>query len=86
MKQIKLTRPHVHTGVSYSAGDVIDACDADASYLIGHQIGTAIKNTGKNADKKEQQPPEIEQTETTGSNADTVPYDGETNKSERGEQ
>ena len=76
MKQIKLIRPHVHAGVGYSAGDVIDVTAADAVYLIRHQIGTAVKsagkNTDKNADKAEQQPPEIEQTETTGSNADTV--------------
>ncbi len=90
MKQIKLIRPHVHAGVGYSAGDVIDVTAADAVYLIRHQIGTAVKsagkNTDKNADKAEQQPSQIEQTETTGSNAETVPSGGETNKSEQGEQ
>ena len=76
MKQIKLNQSHVHAGVGYLAGDVIDVTDADAAYLVRYQIGTAVKsagkNTGKNAGKAEQQPPQIEQTETTGSNADTV--------------
>ncbi|EHK90589.1 DUF7210 family protein [Aggregatibacter actinomycetemcomitans] len=90
MKQIKLNQSHVHAGVGYSAGDVIDVTDADAVYLIRHQIGTVVKsadeNTGKNADKAEQQPPQAEQTENPGSDAETVPSDGETNKSEQGEQ
>lgn len=66
MKQIKLIQPHVHAGVGYSVGDVIDVTDADAVYLIRHQIGTAVKsadkNTGKNASKAEQQAPQAEQT------------------------
>ncbi|MFP4733611.1 DUF7210 family protein [Pasteurella multocida] len=95
MKQIKLTRPHVHAGVSYSAGDVIDVSDADARYLIRHQIGiavkSAVKNTGENADKAEQQSseteqPSTEQTKTVDSDADTVPSNGETNQPEQGEQ
>ncbi|MBN6075536.1 hypothetical protein HYE60_09840 [Aggregatibacter actinomycetemcomitans] len=90
MKQIKLNQSHVHAGVGYSTGDVIDVTDADAVYLIRHQIGTAVKsagkNTGKNAGKAEQQAPQAEQTENPGSDADTVPENGETNKSEQGEQ
>ena len=38
MKQIKLNHPHVHSGISYAAGDVIEVTDADAEYLIRHQI------------------------------------------------
>lgn len=90
MKQIKLNQSHIHAGVGYSTGDVIDVTDADAVYLIRHQIGTAVKSAGKNtdenADKAEQQPPQIEQTENLGDNAETVPSGGETNKSEQGEQ
>ena len=48
MKQIKLIRPHVHAGVGYSAGDVIDVTAADAVYLIRHQIGTAVMPTKRN--------------------------------------
>ena len=89
MKQIKLNQSHVHAGVGYLAGDVIDVTDADAAYLVRYQIGTAVKsadeNTGK-TDIAEQQPPTTEQTENSGINADTVPLNGETNESEQGEQ
>lgn len=30
MKQIKLNQPHVHAGISYAAGDVIEVTDSDA--------------------------------------------------------
>lgn len=46
MKQIKLNQPHVHSGVSYAAGDVIEVTDSDAAYLIRHQIGVSKKKCG----------------------------------------
>ena len=48
MKQIKLNQPHVHAGISYAAGDVIEVTDADAAYLIRHQIGVNGKSAVKN--------------------------------------
>lgn len=38
MKQIKLNQPHVHAGISYAAGDVIEVTDADG------RISSVIKS------------------------------------------
>ena len=68
MKQIKLTRPHIHAGISYAFGDVIDVTDADAVYLIRHQIGTAVKSAVKKSDKSDK-PAAPPQTDQPGNNA-----------------
>ena len=44
MKKIQLARPHIHAGVSYSVGDVLQVTDADADYMIKNHIGMAVKN------------------------------------------
>ncbi|WP_109078922.1 DUF7210 family protein [Aggregatibacter kilianii] len=88
MKQIKLNRPHVHAGVSYAAGEVIEVTDADAVYLIRHQIG--VKSAVKKSDKSDK-PTQSEQPAATeqqpGDTAENTPSaDGETENQNQGEQ
>nr|DAI22398.1 MAG TPA: hypothetical protein [Caudoviricetes sp.] len=53
MKKIKLIRPHIHAGVSYSPGDELLVSDADAIFLVRYQIGVAVKTATKSANKTE---------------------------------
>ena len=53
MKQIKLNQPHVHAGISYAEGDVIEVTDADAAYLIRHQIGVSVKSAVTKSDESD---------------------------------
>lgn len=85
MKKIKLNQPHVHSGISYAAGDVIEVTDADAAYLIRHQIGMSKKSAvtkSVEADKPTEQAvsEQSEQSERQpGDNAENPPSaDGET--------
>ena len=93
MKQIKLNQPHVHSGISYAAGDVIEVTDADAAYLIRHQIGVNGKSAVKKSDESDkpaeqvtsEQPVQSEQQPID--NAENPPSaDGETENQNQGEQ
>lgn len=93
MKQIKLNQPHVHAGISYAAGDVIEVTDADAAYLIRHQIGVNGKSAVKKSDESDkpteqvtsEQPVQSEQQPID--NAENPPSaDGETENQNQGEQ
>ena len=92
MKQIKLNQPHVHSGVSYAAGDVIEVTDADAAYLIRHQIGVNGKSAVKKSDESDKPTEQVvseqsEQSEQPGDNAENPPSaDGETENQNQGEQ
>ena len=93
MKQIKLNQPHVHSGVSYAAGDVIEVTDSDEAYLIRHQIGVSVKSAVKKSDESDkpteqvtsEQPVQSEQQPID--NAENPPSaDGETENQNQGEQ
>ena len=92
MKQIKLNQPHVHAGISYAAGDVIEVTDADAAYLIRHQIGVNGKSAVKKSDESDKPTEQVvseqsEQSEQLGDNAENPPSaDGETENQNQGEQ
>ena len=86
MKQIKLNQPHVHSGVSYAAGDVIEVTDADAVYLIRHQIGVSKKSAVTKSDEADK-PTEQVVSEQPGDNAENSPSaDGKTENQNQGEQ
>ena len=91
--KIILTAPHTHAGISYAAGDVIEVTDADAAYLIRHQIGVNGKSAVKKSDESDkpteqmalEQPAQSEQ--QPGDNAENPPSaDGETENQNQGEQ
>ena len=92
MKKIKLNQPHVHSGISYAAGDVIEVTDADAAYLIRHQIGVNGKSAVKKSDESDKSTEQVlseqsEQSEQPGDNAENPPSaDGETENQNQGEQ
>lgn len=93
MKQIKLNQPHVHSGISYAAGDVIEVTDADAAYLIRHQIGVSKKSAVTKSDEADKSTEQVvsEQSEHSeqqpGDNAENPPSaDGETENQNQGEQ
>ena len=92
MKQIKLNQPHVHAGISYAAGDVIEVTDADAAYLIRHQIGVSGKSAVKKSDESDKPAEQVTseqpvQSEQPIDNAENPPAaDGETENQNQGEQ
>ena len=92
MKQIKLNQPHVHDGISYAAGDVIEVTDSDAAYLIRHQIGVSKKSAVTKSDEADKPTEQVvseqsEQSEQPGDNAENPPSaDGETENQNQGEQ
>lgn len=93
MKQIKLNQPHVHSGISYAAGDVIEVTDADAAYLIRHQIGVNGKSAVKKSDESDKPTEQVaseqsaESEQQPGDNAENPPSaDGETENQNQGEQ
>ena len=92
MKQIKLNQPHVHSGVSYAAGDVIEVTDSDAAYLIRHQIGVSKKSAVTKSDEADKPTEQVvseqsEQSEQLGDNDENPPSaDGETENQNQGEQ
>lgn len=59
MKKIQLARLHIHAGVSYDVGDVLQVTDANADYMIKNHIGMAVKNKPVTAPKQPQ--PEAEE-------------------------
>lgn len=92
MKQIKLNQPHVHSGISYAAGDVIEVTDADAAYLIRHQIGVNGKSAVKKSDESDKPTEQVASEQSTkseqqpGDNAENSPSaDGETENQNQGE-
>lgn len=92
MKQIKLNQQHVHAGISYAAGDVIEVTDADAAYLIRHQIGVSGKSAVKKSDESDKPAEQVTseqpvQSEQPIDNAENPPSaDGETENQNQGEQ
>ncbi|WP_109090032.1 DUF7210 family protein [Aggregatibacter kilianii] len=90
MKQIKLNQPHVHAGISYATGDVIEVTDADAAYLILHQIGVSGKSAVKKSDESDEQVASEQSAQSEqqpGDNAENPPSaDGETENQNQGEQ
>jgi hypothetical protein len=93
MKQIKLNQPHVHAGISYAEGDVIEVTDADAAYLIRHQIGVSGKSAVKKLDESDKPAEQVTSEQPVQSEQQTIdnaenppPADGETENQNQGEQ